>query len=80
MTKMAVLTVSPELLIELLHIPPEAKVLDIRVPFSNPGVLELKVEGVGWETPNGAAIMFAPPAEITQSGCAIEIDWKVPKC
>lgn len=79
MKKMAVLTVVPEVLRELLHLPPGTQLVDVRVPFKQPGVLELKIEGAGWDTPEGSVIMHAPAAEITRDELAgFIVDWKLP--
>lgn len=79
MKKMAVLTVVPEVLRELLCLPPGTTLVDMQVPFERPGVLELKIEGSGWDTPEGSVIMRAPAAEIIKEGSSrIAVDWKLP--
>lgn len=74
MKKMAILVASPEVIRHLLQLPESTTLIGLNVPFDNPGVLELKIEGAGWNTPEGAMIVKAPIGEIVNG----KIDWKLP--
>lgn len=54
--KLAILSLSPDLLRELLQLPRGAEILDLRVPLYYRGVLEVKIVGAGWPTMEGQAI------------------------
>lgn len=80
MKKMAILEATPELLRELLHLPPGATLVSLCVPFDQPGVLQLKIEGAGWDTPEGSRIQQAPPGEAVRlDNGQLQVDWKLPK-
>lgn len=55
--KLAILEIAPPLLRELFCLPPGAEVVDLRVDFSRRGILEVKIEGAGWLTDEGAMTM-----------------------
>lgn len=76
MKKMAILTASPEVIRHLLQLPEGCTLVDINVPFESPGVLELKIEGAGWLSPEGSMLVKAPVGEIVNG----KVDWKLPQC
>lgn len=55
--KQAILEIAPELLRELFCLPPGAEIVDLRVDINRRGVLELKIDGAGWLTDEGAMLM-----------------------
>jgi hypothetical protein len=76
---MAILKVTPEAIRELLRLPADATVVGMQVPFDNPGIMEIKVEGAGWDTPEGGLIKRAEDVMVTkQDNGAINIDWGFP--
>ena len=79
MKRMAIITITPEGLRKLLNLPDNMTFVEARIPFDQPGVMEIKVEGAGWETPEGAMIAKAPPAIMaTKEDGTLDIDWNVP--
>ena len=79
MKRMAVLTLTSEALREILQLPDNTIMVEARIPFLTPGVMEIKVEGAGWLTPECAAIMVAEPAIVTRlENGALDIDWRIP--
>ena len=79
MKKMAILQVTPEVIRELLHLPDGAVLTDLRVPFHMPGVLELKIEGAGWNTPEAGALCVADPCTVVRGDDgSISVDWNLP--
>jgi hypothetical protein len=75
--KRAIITATPEFLREVLHIPDGAIITDIRVPFDNPGILEIALEGAGWETPEGFYIQKAQVGTVKKNGDKLDIDWNL---
>ena len=55
--RMAILQIAPELLREIFCLPEGAEIVDLRVPVERMGVLEVKISGAGWPTPEGNVIM-----------------------
>lgn len=76
MKKMAILVASPEVITHLLQLPEGARLIGLQVPFDNPGILELKIEGRGWDTQEGSMITKAPIGKIVDG----IIDWNIPQC
>lgn len=77
--KMAILTLTPEAIRELLQLPENAVFVEQHIPFDQPGVMEIKVEGVGWDTPEGCVIQKAEAATVTRNEVGeLEIDWRLP--
>ena len=72
--KLAILRMSPEVFRELLQLPDGALLRGVSTNMNEYCVLELLVEGVGWETAEGNKIMIAPSAKITDG----VIDWGLP--
>ena len=54
--KQAILEIAPHLLRELFCLPPGAEIIDLRVAIDRRGMLEVKIDGAGWLTPEGAMI------------------------
>ena len=83
MKKMCILKVAPEVLRDLLQLPPEATLIKVESPYCMLGVVHLVVEGIGWDTPEGGAILIAPSAVISdvrdENGTITSrtIDWGV---
>ena len=78
--RMAILRLTPEAIRDLLHLPDKATLIEMRIPFDAPGTMEVKVEGVGWEAPEGSVIAFAEAAIVTRDeNGVIDIDWRLPK-
>ena len=77
--KRAIITLTPQALRDLLQLPKEAVFEEVRIPFSRPGVLEVKLSGVGWETPEGCSITKANAGVVTtREDGSFEIDWRLP--
>lgn len=74
--KMAILIASPGVVRHLLQLPEDVTLIDLKVPFENPGILELKIEGAGWDTPEGSMIVKAPIGKVVDG----IIDWNIPQC
>lgn len=68
--KMAILTVSPELLRSALCLPDGCEVVRVQMAQGYRGVIELVIDGAGWDTREGSAIM---PARIG-IGCTAYAD------
>ena len=79
--KMAILTATPEVIRELLQLPDNAVIRNIRSRYDYYGNLEIVVEGVGWDIMEGQPVMKAPVGEITYSAISQDmiVDWKLPK-
>jgi len=79
MKKMAIITLTPEALRELLQLPDGLTFIEARIPFYTPGVMEVKVEGAGFDTPEGGAIYKSEPAIVTRKeDGTLDIDWRLP--
>ena len=77
--RMAILVATPEMIRELLFLPPGSTLIGLRVPFDKPGTMELKIEGAGWNTAEGCPIVRAPAGEATRDESGIlHVDWKLP--
>lgn len=80
--RVAILRVAPEILGELLKLPPGAYIDAVHAPHDQPGSLELRVRGAGWVTPLGNLI-----PKITgilrrynaEDGTVLVIDWGLPE-
>ena len=77
--KMAILVAPLDVIRQLLFLPPGSQLIDLRVPFDNPGTLELKIEGAGWYTAEGCVITRVPNATVTMDeNGAVKVDWNLP--
>ncbi|MFA6204401.1 MAG: hypothetical protein WC710_14580 [Gallionella sp.] len=54
---MVILQITPEILRELFQLPEGAEILDLHIPMSYRGLLEVRVMGAGWPTMEGYSIM-----------------------
>jgi hypothetical protein len=78
--KKAILTLTPEAIREIIQIPEGSQLAGMYIPFDRPGVVHLKVEGAGWETPEGSPIQYAEGATATRDeNGVLSIDWKLPE-
>lgn len=80
--KMAILTITPEVLRQLLQLP-ECDVIRVETDPGYRGVLRLVIEGAGWDTPEGGPIMPADTAICTtetddEGHKHVAIDWRLP--
>jgi len=73
--KMAILQVTPDFVRRLLQLPDGTIITGVRESFLRPGVLEVKIEGAGWEVSEGDIITIAPPGVFNSDGL---IDWHLP--
>lgn len=81
--KMAILPMSMQGLRDLLQLPREAEIVRIEMEPGYRASLRLVVEGVGWDTSEGAPIMPAPTAMVHQTTDAAgnickRVDWNLP--
>ena len=81
MKRMAILTLTPEDIIKLLQLPNGATLIELSIPFEEPGVMRIKIEGAGWEIPKGTVIPRTPPAQLTSNHLdgTYNIDWGLPE-
>lgn len=76
---MAILVIDPFVLRKLLHLPDGVEIIDFCVPFNRRGVLEMKVEGVGWPISEGMEIARTFVGSITDlENGKFKIDWDLP--
>jgi len=68
--KMAILCIHPAIFRELLQLPDDAVIRNIHVPHDRYGVLEVTIEGAGWETAEGQVLM-STTGQIVDN----KIDW-----
>lgn len=73
--KRGIITVTPQTLRHLLQIPEGAIIAGIRVPFDRPGILEIALEGAGWETFEGNSIRRAHDGTAREENGKLIIDW-----
>lgn len=77
--KMAIITITPEAIRELLFLPEGATLISLETPFDTPGILRLKIEGAGWDTPEGASIQYASDAVASRDeNGVISVNWNLP--
>lgn len=82
--KMAILRLTPEALIALLQLPPEAEVVRVELSTGQRGVLHLMIEGAGWNTPDGGMVQPALTPIVTEArdaqGALVRwaVDWGLP--
>lgn len=76
--QMAILLVDPECLRELLQLPEGTEILDVRTAIDRRGVLEVKIEGAGWNTQEGASIRRTPGKITRGLADSRTIDWGMP--
>ncbi len=78
----ALLVVSPEILAEVLQLPPGCYIDGAVAPYDKPGVLHLRVRGAGWPTKAG---MLLPQVtgiiirRVAHGGPNPVIEWSFPK-
>lgn len=83
--KMAILVIEPNVLRQLLHLPAEAEIVHVQSSqFGERGVVEIVVEGCGWQTNEGEIIPRASGAArlgVSESGNKYveSINWGFPK-
>lgn len=82
--RMAILRMTSRGLAELLQLPENAEIVEIRMPFDHVGHVEIKVSGAGWDAPEGAAILATTGAVTTQADAdgnvvSKTIDWGLPQ-
>lgn len=78
MKKMAILTLTPEAIRELLHLPDGSTLIALTIPFETPGVMKIKIEGAGWDNPEGQPIRHANAARAAKDDNGnIVIDWRL---
>ena len=83
MKKMAILSLTPAVFRELMQLPDGVIVTNIETPIDKNGVVEVRIEGAGWDTYEGARIQYAPAATI-EEGCDVDgieitfINWNFP--
>lgn len=82
--KMAILRLTPEAMRCLMQLPEGVEVVRVELEPGSRGVLQLMIEGAGWDTPEGNAVMPARPAIVTQhfdkdgALASSTIDWGIP--
>lgn len=79
-TRTAILWIAPEVLCELLQLPPGAYIESVNVPHNQPGRFELKIRGAGWRTPLGCVIPYTTGIirmQTTEKPVPV-IDWGLP--
>lgn len=79
----AILQVAPEILAELLKLPPGSYIDAVRAPHDQLGTLEIRIRGAGWVTRLGCAIPRTTgtmTAEYDDDGNIVRttIDWGLP--
>ena len=75
MKKMAILRITPEVLRNILQLPDNCEVVRVDTAFDCRGVIEVVLEGVGWDTAEGMAILRCDHAVMTDG----KIDWRFPE-
>ena len=78
MKKMAVLEIDPRAFRELLQLPDGAEIIDLRVNIDRRGMLEVKIQGAGWNTVAGAVIPHAIGTVTVDAVGNRVIDWGFP--
>jgi hypothetical protein len=79
MMRKAIIKIGPEILTKLLRLPKGAVVSNIRSSWNSYGVVEILLEGVGWELAAGDAVPIARPATMTMNESGdVDIDWHLP--
>jgi hypothetical protein len=80
--KKAIVSVTSDFLIKALQLPDNAILSGIQCNFYQHGIIELSLEGVGWEVEEGEKIQYAHTAScctlydpITSDADKVEIDW-----
>lgn len=75
--RLAILNITPEALTGLLQLPEGAEVVDVVADGARRGVLQVKIQGAGWETELGSQIQHTT-GTVTRDGERITIDWGFP--
>jgi hypothetical protein len=74
--RLAILTLTPEAFQALMRLPPDVELIDVQIDLTHRGILKLKIQGAGWETPMGGEIREAAPATVSKSeNGRLSIDW-----
>lgn len=85
--RMAILTVTPEALRQLLQLPNGVELVRVEMAQGQRGALRLMIEGAGWPTPEGGYVQPAQIATVHTSYHFAEdgqnirldkIDWNLP--
>lgn len=71
--KRAIITATPEFIRDRLNLPDGAIITAIEAPFDAPGILEIAIEGAGWETPEGCVIRRAQVGTVNGD----KINWHI---
>ena len=66
-----------------MQLPEGVIVTQIDAPIEKNGVVEVRIEGAGWDTMEGSAVMYAEPATIEEHDCGLAgaetvINWNFP--
>ena len=75
MKKMAILTVTGQIIREMLQLPDGCEIIRVEVQQGYREVFRLVIDGAGWDTPEGAAIQQALVATVDAKG----IHWGLPE-
>lgn len=78
MKRMAILEIHPQIFRDLLQLPDGAEIIDLRVNIERHGVLEVKIDGAGWEVREGEFLMRATGIVKTDEQGSKRIDWGMP--
>ena len=78
----ALVVVSPEILADLLQLPPGCYIDGAVAPYDKPGVLHLRVRGAGWPMKAGVLLPQVTATVTRRAGLGGPnpvIDWSFPK-
>lgn len=78
MKRMAILEIHPKIFRDLLQLPDGAEISDLRVNIDRRGVLEVKIDGAGWEVREGECLMRTTGTVTTDELGRRVIDWGMP--
>lgn len=78
MKRMAILEIHPQAFRDLLQLPEGAEISDLRLNIDRRGVLEVKIDGAGWEVREGECLMRTTGTVTTEENGRRCIDWGMP--
>lgn len=78
MKRMAILEIHPQAFRDLLQLPEGAEISDLRLNIDRRGVLEVKIDGAGWEVREGECLMRTTGTVTTDENGRRCIDWGMP--
>jgi len=78
MRRMAILEINPQAFRDLLQLPKGAEISDLRLDIERRGVLEVKIDGAGWEVCEGECLMRTTGTVTTDEKGRRVIDWGLP--